>query len=42
MHLGLADLYTADARFAAHYDALAPGLAAFVSAAISHAAVAAA
>ena len=34
MHAGLADMYTADARFAAHYENRAPGLAAFVAAAI--------
>jgi hypothetical protein len=34
MHAGLADMYTADARFAAHYEERAAGLAAFVSAAI--------
>jgi DNA-binding transcriptional MerR regulator len=34
MHANLADLYTADPRFTAHYDDHAPGLAAFVSAAI--------
>jgi hypothetical protein len=34
MHAGLADMYTADARFAAHYEERAPGLAGFVAAAI--------
>lgn len=34
LHQGLAQLYVEDARFAAHYDRRAPGLAAFVSAAI--------
>jgi len=34
MHAGLADMYEADPRFAAHYDNRAPGLAAFVAAAI--------
>lgn len=34
MHAGLADMYEADARFAAHYDERAPGLARFVAAAI--------
>ena len=34
MHAGLADMYTADPRFAAYYDDQAPGLAAYVSAAI--------
>ncbi len=34
MHVGLADMYTADPRFRAHYDDRAPGLAAFVSNAI--------
>jgi hypothetical protein len=34
MHAGLADMYTADARFAAHYEERAVGLAAFVAAAI--------
>lgn len=34
MHAGLADMYVADARFKAHYDDRAPGLADFVSAAI--------
>ena len=34
MHMGLADMYTADPRFAAHYDDRAPGLAAFVAEAI--------
>ncbi|HSG50333.1 MAG TPA: TipAS antibiotic-recognition domain-containing protein [Longimicrobiales bacterium] len=34
MHAGLADMYTADARFAAHYEERAEGLAAFVAAAI--------
>lgn len=30
MHCGLADMYVADERFAAHYDAVAPGLAQYV------------
>ncbi len=30
MHSGLADMYVADERFAAHYDAVAPGLAQYV------------
>jgi hypothetical protein len=34
MHEGLADMYTADARFAAHYEERAEGLASFVSTAI--------
>lgn len=34
MHVGLADMYTADPRFAAHYDDRAPGLAAFMAGAI--------
>ena len=34
MHVGLADLYVSDARFAAHYDAVAPGLADYVAVAI--------
>lgn len=34
MHVGLADMYTADPRFTAHYDDRAPGLAAFVAEAI--------
>ncbi|MEJ2677563.1 MAG: MerR family transcriptional regulator [Gemmatimonadota bacterium] len=34
MHKGLADLYEADARFTAHYEERAPGLAAFNAAAI--------
>ena len=34
MHRGLAELYTADPRFAEHYDRIAPGLAAYVSAAV--------
>lgn len=34
MHTALAALYTADERFAAHYDQRAPGLAAFVAEAI--------
>jgi DNA-binding transcriptional MerR regulator len=34
MHRGLAELYLADSRFAEHYDRIAPGLAAYVSAAI--------
>jgi DNA-binding transcriptional MerR regulator len=34
MHVGLADLYLADERFAAHYDAREPGLARYVSDAV--------
>jgi hypothetical protein len=34
MHVGLADMYLADARFRAHYEERAAGLAAFVAAAI--------
>lgn len=34
MHAGLADMYMADARFAAHYEDRAEGLAAFVATAI--------
>jgi MerR family transcriptional regulator, thiopeptide resistance regulator len=34
MHAGLADMYTADARFRAHYDDRAPGLADYTAAAI--------
>lgn len=34
MHAGLADMYTADTRFAAHYEDRAEGLAAFMAAAI--------
>jgi hypothetical protein len=34
MHVGLADMYTADARFTAHYDDRAAGLATFVAEAI--------
>ncbi|MEJ2204202.1 MAG: TipAS antibiotic-recognition domain-containing protein [Gemmatimonadota bacterium] len=34
MHVGLADMYTADPRFEGHYEDRAEGLAAFVSAAI--------
>lgn len=34
MHVGLAEMYTADARFAAHYDDRAPGLSAFMAGAI--------
>lgn len=34
LHLGLADLYTGDERFRAHYEELAPGLAEYVAAAI--------
>lgn len=34
MHAGLADMYTADARFTAHYEERAVGLAAFVAQAI--------
>lgn len=34
MHVALADMYTADARFAAHYEQRAAGLAAFVADAI--------
>ncbi len=31
MHVALADMYTADARFRAHYEERAAGLAAFVA-----------
>ena len=31
MHRGLAELYTADARFADHFEAHRPGLATFVA-----------
>jgi MerR family transcriptional regulator, thiopeptide resistance regulator len=34
MHAGLADMYEADPRFAAHYDGRAPGLSSFVARAI--------
>jgi len=34
MHAGLAEMYVADARFRAHYDDRAPGLAEYVAAAI--------
>lgn len=34
MHRGLAEMYIADARFTAHYEEIAQGLAAFVHAAI--------
>ena len=34
MHAGLADMYTADARFRAHYDDRAEGLAEYVATAI--------
>jgi hypothetical protein len=34
MHVALAEMYEADARFTAHYERRAPGLAGFVSAAI--------
>ena len=34
MHRGLAEMYVADPRFAAHYDAVAPGLARYVRDAI--------
>lgn len=34
MHVGLAEMYTADPRFRAHYDDRAPGLADYVAAAI--------
>ena len=34
MHVGLADMYLADARFTAHYEERAPKLAAYVAAAI--------
>ena len=34
MHVGLAEMYTADPRFMAHYEDREPGLAAFVAAAI--------
>jgi MerR family transcriptional regulator, thiopeptide resistance regulator len=33
MHRGLAEMYVADARFARHYDAVEPGLAAYLRAA---------
>lgn len=33
---GLADMYVADERFSAHYDAYAPGLSRFLSAAMKH------
>ncbi len=39
LHLGLGELYTGDPRFTAYYDDQSPGLAAFVSAAITHNAV---
>jgi DNA-binding transcriptional MerR regulator len=35
MHRGLGEMYAADPRFAKHYDDVAPGLAAFVSAAVA-------
>jgi MerR family transcriptional regulator, thiopeptide resistance regulator len=38
MHARLAQLYTGDERFAAHFDAVAPGLAAYVAAGITAAA----
>ena len=34
MHAGLGQMYVEDARFAAHYDDIAPGLAQYVSAAV--------
>ncbi len=34
MHAGLAEMYTADERFRAHYEARAEGLAAYVASAI--------
>ncbi len=34
MHAGLAEMYTADQRFRAHYDRRAPGLAEYVARAI--------
>jgi hypothetical protein len=34
LHCALADLYVTDERFTAHYDEIAPGLAAFLAAAI--------
>ena len=34
MHRNLAEMYVADPRFAANYDRVAPGLAAYVRAAI--------
>ena len=34
MHRGLGDMYLADPRFAAHYDAVEPGLAAYLRDAI--------
>ncbi|WP_410809605.1 MerR family transcriptional regulator [Micromonospora sp. 067-2] len=34
IHTGLADMYLADERFTAHYEAIAPGLTAYVSEAI--------
>jgi hypothetical protein len=34
MHVGLAEMYVADARFKAHYDERAPGLAEYVAEAI--------
>ena len=34
MHVGLADMYVADARFTAHYEERASGLAAYVATAI--------
>lgn len=35
MHRGLGEMYVADVRFAKHYDDVAPGLAAYVSAAVA-------
>jgi MerR family transcriptional regulator, thiopeptide resistance regulator len=35
MHRGLAEMYVADERFAAHYEELQPGLAVFVRDAIA-------
>ena len=39
VHTALADMYVADARFTAHYERRAPGLAQYVCAAV-HAAAA--
>lgn len=36
MHRGLAEMYLADARFTAYYDTIAPGLAGYISAAITN------
>jgi MerR family transcriptional regulator, thiopeptide resistance regulator len=35
MHVGLAEMYVADARFKARYEAIAPGLAEFVRSAVN-------